>query len=816
MGKFFINKMFYSVVIFLFLLPSILTATKQLPVETNLLWEQGFIYAAPCDINKDLIDELVVIKTSFCIEPINQNLLNPIATRWVERGTFNTHNSTTGGMGNERIWGTYVNRDSLFLYDVWPQRKIFVVRGDDNAIPSGWDGGAGQVELKDINADGHLEATVSVISGTDRNPRSIFVLDWETGKLLWKFPCGPIIRAFLLRDIDGDGHQEILCGTHAVGNGNIDNGMVDWKSYVLILNSDGKIRWKRQIGTYSSEAKVQWINNQIAGTLRVLVCEKGDPAGGRKRDRIFLLDALTGTVIRKARYGQFTGGFTIIDDQKGLQMIVIGGSDDTLRMLDENLKLIRRCCANGSGVRHITHGKFTADRKNEIAVATNRGYISIYDLKFNLLSQFKIGPVINFQPIKFLNKERLLVWLEKNNGADWALLEFNNIPLLNRGIPVATVIIGTFGLLLLFAIAMVYARYQRTRDIRMVIRGLTGQGGVIELNHKGEVTNINSNAREILGLVDKKEKLTLNKLSTIKQLGPVIELAKFILSESTAPQSQETVVSLGQDKYYLVKCVRVKKGVLITFEDISAVEYMKRVTSWAPVAQKLAHGIKNPLSTILGAVEQMEVKCQENGVKKYIGYVKDEVTRLKKMSDAFMRFTKLATPALEPKNINEMIKKVIAKYETVLEGAGRKEQEGKIKVEYALDEKLPSIHLDEEGILSALSIIIENAIEAMGAREQIAEKEKQVNILRVKTLPAERLEKEESKRYVRIEISDTGSGIPEKYLDKVFDPYFSYNKPLGTGLGLTLAKKIIEDHKGFVEIHSTENVGTQVNVYLPI
>jgi signal transduction histidine kinase len=72
-----------------------------------------------------------------------------------------------------------------------------------------------------------------------------------------------------------------------------------------------------------------------------------------------------------------------------------------------------------------------------------------------------------------------------------------------------------------------------------------------------------------------------------------------------------------------------------------------------------------------------------------------------------------------------------------------------------------------------------------------------------------------SRRHVRIEIADTGVGVPQKYLDKVFEPYFTHGKPDGTGLGLALAKKIVEEHRGHIEIHSKEGSGTTVSIVLP-
>ena len=821
-------------------------AAKQLPVEPNILWERNFLYVAPVDLNSDSIDELVVILIADAVQPENQNLQSLVASRFFDRGTFG-NNSICGGLDSTNLWVTYVRRDSLFLLDLWPRREMFVASGNDIAPPKGWNGSAYQVELCDINADGRLEAVVVVSVGYDQKPRGVFALDWKTGKLLWKFLCGPNPIQILLKDIDRDGKTEILCATHAVGNGNFANGTDDMHTYVFLLNCDGKVRWSKSIGVYASCVKLSWLNDEETGGFRVFVCEVGSPAGDRRQDSLFVFDALNGEILFRRQYGEFNRGHAVVQNAKGQQLIAVAGSDDTLRLLDDKLNLIRKRAVKGNGCRSIISANFSGSGREEIIVQTNNNQLQLYDLNLKLLGQFPIGDCYIQQSVKMKNKTRLLLTTDRGGQTYWQLMEFNVIPLLSRGVRLATVITGALILLLGFGLVLVYTRYRQTRDIRTVIRRLTGQAGVIELNRKGEVVNSNSKAREIISKLNG----TIDKLPTTGPLAPIAESAKTIAAEPKTATVQETVVSLSPEQTYLVRCVPVKKGALLTFEDISAVEYLKRVTTWAPVAQKLAHGIKNPLATILGAVEQVEVKCEDNGIKKYIGYVKDEVSKLKKMSDAFMRFTKSTPPVLESKNVNEIIKKIMSKYEPLTltlshkgrgrgeegagseeKGGGRREQgaekeegrwtreeKGKIRVEYELSENLPLLNLDEEGISNALNIIVENAIEAMTPSPFPPPQVGRVlggGILRIRTLNAERVEKEGLKEYVRIEISDTGKGIPEKYVEKVFDPYFTYEKPQGTGLGLTLAKKIIEDHKGYIEIHSKENVGTEVNVYLPV
>jgi len=829
------NKTLQILLLLLFVtIPAFLFAAKQLPVETKLLWERDFIYVSPGDFNKDSIDELLVIKSDDYIEPLLQNLYNFIASRSLTEGTFDKKTSICGGLDNENMWATYVRHDSLFIYDIWPRRELFVVHGNDfYKLTKGWDGGAAQIDLIDINCDGRLEAIVLVGSAYDLKPRGIFVLDWQSGKLLWKFLCGPMVLQYIIRDVNMDGKLEILFGSFAAGNGNIEGNTDDLHTYIFLVDTNGKLLWKKEIGIYSSYAQILLLDDVRNTCPRIAVIETGNPAGGRECDSIFILDAITGDVICRAQYGIFNQGYSLMHDNKDNHVIAVGGSDDTLRLIDENLNLISKKALNCGGCRAIITGDFTGNSKNEIAVSATNGQLLLFDNELKLLAQFPTGIVHKLYTVRAENKVNLLVNLDRNYRTIWQFLEFNKVPLLNRGVSVVLILVVTIVLFLLFGIVMIYVRYQKTRDIRMVIRGLIGKSGVIEINHKGNIVNISQRAREILKIDEKDTKVILKRLTKIKQVNPILELAKSMLIDSALSSPQEIVISMSQEQPYLVRCIRVKKGVLITFEDISAVEYMKRVTSWTPVAQKLAHGIKNPLSTILGAVEQMEIKCQENGVKKYIGYVKDEVTKLKKMADAFMRFTKSAPAILEPKNINEIIKKIMAKYEPLWERGERSEKRGDIKVEYEMGEKLPLLNLDEEGISNALNIIIENAIEAMKpspsplsspiegeerSRGSLVkgEEKKRGGILRIRTIPEERLENEALKQYIKIEISDTGAGIPEKYLEKVFDPYFTYNKPLGTGLGLTLAKKIIEDHKGYIEINGKEGVGTQVNIYLPL
>jgi len=299
-----------------------------------------------------------------------------------------------------------------------------------------------------------------------------------------------------------------------------------------------------------------------------------------------------------------------------------------------------------------------------------------------------------------------------------------------------------------------------------------------------------------------------------------MELAK---SLAVGPQNvpiRETVVSLGSGQSYLVRCVRVKTGAVVTIEDISDVEFLQRVRSWVPVAQKLAHGIKTPLSAVMLSLQRLEKHSDSDG-QRYIDGVRTDIERLRKMTDGFMRVTRLEPPKLVPQDINALLRECLAKFERA-KPAG-------ITFQSELEDGLPLIAIDKEQFSDAIASLLDNAVAAMtsGSEQRAVSRGEQravnseqegdektlrvVTTLKVKNGP----DLKPVSRDVEIAISDTGPGIPEGYLAKVFEPYFT-TKIGGTGLGMYITKKIIEEHKGSIAVESHEGKGTRVIIRLPV
>ncbi|MEO0086102.1 MAG: ATP-binding protein [candidate division WOR-3 bacterium] len=735
------------------------------PVEVTLLWERPSPAMVAADLDADSADELLVYDTDCYIVGRDQKLQVMSPSR---RFTQDSRRAGLPWAASETlIWAPRVRNDSLLLAQLWQDRELFCCEVPRQAANDFWDGAVIQAEVADISGDSQPELVVAVQAGFSRWPRGIFALDIEKGSRLWEFHLGPNPDRFLLRDVNQDGRSEIFVGTIAPGNGHIIQGTDDSYTFVLCLKHDGTLLWQRRVGDYGQAAAVGWFDG------RLLVYEQGLPLEGAGPDSVFLLDPSSGAIVASAQTGRFGRGAAAFEDDG---LLVTASSDDTLRVHDRFLRVIHRRFLGKFGATSICPGSFTGPGRRELAVATTSGSLLLFDERFRQTASTNPGGVSRMFPLDHEGRQRLLVCMEGDPTSVWRLYEFNRLPLLSRQVSVGVLFAGVSLLIAAFAVVLLGVRYRQARDIRTVVRGLTGQAGVIELDQRGAASRMNPKARELLG----SEKLPD---------GPLAQAARAMLAEPVGAQPKEMPVVLAAGKTVLARVVRVRRGVLVTLEDISAVEYMRRVTAWVPLAQRLAHDIKNPLTVISLALQRLEQQAVTGGVK-HVETARAEIDRLRRMADGFMRLTRLETPKPEPADLNEVIQACLAKFGSV-RPAG-------ITVVLDLAGDLPAVPLDREQILTALTNIIENGFAAMG----------QTGTLSVTTRAGE------DGRTVTVTIADTGAGIPERYLSKVFEPFFTM-KQGGTGLGMCLTKRIVDDHKGSIAVHSTEGKGTTFTITLP-
>lgn len=219
----------------------------------------------------------------------------------------------------------------------------------------------------------------------------------------------------------------------------------------------------------------------------------------------------------------------------------------------------------------------------------------------------------------------------------------------------------------------------------------------------------------------------------------------------------------------------------------------ERLAAVGRLAAGMAHGLKNPLATITNCSFYLKRHLgREEGasIRKQIDILEEEVSRCNKLITDLLSYSQPRPPELTRTDINQCLEETLSRTEL-----------RKIKVQKDFS-PLPSVLVDSEQIKVAFSNIIRNSLEAMpdGGLLTIATKH---------PIPPR------GEDFIEISFTDSGGGIPEDALGKVFEPFHS-TKEKGSGLGLFITHSIIESHKGGCEVESKVGRGTTVTIRLPI
>jgi signal transduction histidine kinase len=223
-------------------------------------------------------------------------------------------------------------------------------------------------------------------------------------------------------------------------------------------------------------------------------------------------------------------------------------------------------------------------------------------------------------------------------------------------------------------------------------------------------------------------------------------------------------------------------------------ERADRLASIGEMAAGIAHEIKNPLAGISGAVSIIKDDMDPDDPRVMIlGEVLQQVQRLDKTVNDLLFFGKPSLPEFNYVDINEIIT-------TTLKFASQHRGGGNIEKKLELASGLPPVFADYQQMQQVFLNIILNAFQAMSDG----------GVLSITTSRSLRNEGE----FVRIDISDTGLGIPPQILGKIFTPFFT-TKAKGTGLGLPICSKLVHLHNGDIRVTSDYNKGTIFTVELP-
>ncbi len=332
------------------------------------------------------------------------------------------------------------------------------------------------------------------------------------------------------------------------------------------------------------------------------------------------------------------------------------------------------------------------------------------------------------------------------------------------------------------------------------------QLGVLVLDSQGKIKVANDHAKNLL------KPFTLFGTSEhFSQVFPknskIYNFLEQLHNQKNLVQTEITSVFLENRKHLNLYATPVRGlfkfpvGHVVFIDDAQKDNQLERVRVWSKTIQKIAHDIKTPLSTIQLGLQTLQMKIndllpEKTAVQEEFDILLSELRRLRELTRNFLQFANLESPNKRLVSIREILSRVLVRFSHYFNDD--------LRIQIELDEKHDRLMADPQQLEVVFQSIIENAIDALHGK----------GILSISSNLAQYLDKH-FVNYIEIDFADTGQGMDEETQKRVFDPYFT-TKSEGTGMGLTIARKIVEDHGGEIILTSRQGFATVVRVMLPV
>jgi nitrogen fixation/metabolism regulation signal transduction histidine kinase len=350
---------------------------------------------------------------------------------------------------------------------------------------------------------------------------------------------------------------------------------------------------------------------------------------------------------------------------------------------------------------------------------------------------------------------------------------------------------------------------QARSNLQTILDNLTA--GVMVLDGQGVIQSANPGATRILRVpVAAYEGQAMLKLSGLESFSQgVADQFTLLRSDKEAHeldhwQKSFEIHASGQGLAQTAITVLARGAVLpdgmrlLVFDDISEIVSAERAQAWGEVARRLAHEIKNPLTPIQLSAERLQRRLigklaepDEAVLAKSVKTIVDQVDAMKRLVNEFRDYARLPTAELKPVQLNTLISDVMALY-----ASEPNDHVSRALITTELDNACPVIMGDEQQLRQVIHNLLQNAQDACEARGNGLQ-DAQVCV---------RTDWSASRHRVRLTVTDSGPGFTPNILQRAFEPYVT-TKSKGTGLGLAVVKKIIDEHGAKIDLGNIQENG---------
>ena len=326
--------------------------------------------------------------------------------------------------------------------------------------------------------------------------------------------------------------------------------------------------------------------------------------------------------------------------------------------------------------------------------------------------------------------------------------------------------------------------------------------GVISVDTSGRIRTVNPAAARLLGLETPVSGLPAASVfgsPDFKPLAMVIDEAPRIRDD--APPREVLIIRNGRELHLTVMTTPLRRedgvsdGIVLVLEDDTPRVRAQKAAAWQDVARRLAHEIKNPLTPIQLSAERLRKHFGSASpqtrelVEECTTTIVGEVESLKGLVNEFKDFARMPAPRVELTDLHALLTDVLSIYRGTT---------GEVELRPRFADALPSVFVDRAKIHQVIRNLVNNSLEAMGGHGRI-------------DVETEHLATENR---VRIVVADDGPGIPTADRDKLFLSHYS-TKQRGSGVGLAIVRRIVDEHGGRIEVTDNAPHGTRFAIELP-
>jgi nitrogen-specific signal transduction histidine kinase len=625
-------------------------------------------------------------------------------------------------------------------------------------------------------------------------PRGVSAFDLR-GKEVWTVPTAAWPHGPMVADLRNDGRDEVFLTAGGVGNGVTSGEFDDSHAYLIGVSSDGQLLWDRMVlGTTPSYARAFLADYNNDG-VEEIICYYNTAAQTETESFVRIVDPVTGRSLQQQDFDELVIGpsnYPIVR-QNGQTYLLATATSGQIRLLDRGLNIVKQIDI-GEEIHLVTTLDSDGDRNDEIALTLSNQTI-ILDGDLDKLALFDRSSSIHLAH-ESSGRERMFLVTQ-----DHTILEATLVPNSKYYVRTLTLISSVLlgGVLLAFILLFALFHFRLYTTMTMSANHLA----TLVLTRTGRLLHANDAFFKFFEIDHGMKKgRTLTRNLSASRFATV---SKFLCQISSSPRPIERHLDVDGAKghsdllarSYPIRVMGIRVGSLVVFVNITDSLKTDRAINWALVAQSLAHEMKTPLSTIWFVLERIRQKLSdsqtENEVHEQLESISEEIRRLDRFVKGFMKLANLNPPNLSPTDLNRFVDETLSSY--------RQRIPSTVVIETEMEPEIPAVSVDVNLFTTALTNLLDNAVTAMKGRGK----------LRLSSYLAQNLEH----THACLAIADTGCGIPESHQAKLFSPYFSRSER-GTGLGLVITRKIIEDHGGTISFTTQENVGSEFVVRLPI